>query len=44
MIFIETEPKGAHGPEHGRGVRWNDPAFDIGQPERGPIGNQRDAA
>ncbi len=34
----------AYSPEHGRGVRWNDPAFGIDWPERKPIINQRDAA
>ena len=33
----------AFSPEHGRGVRWNDPAFEIDWPEREPIINQRDA-
>ena len=34
----------AYSPEHGRGVRWNDPAFGIDWPNPKPIINQRDAA
>jgi dTDP-4-dehydrorhamnose 3,5-epimerase len=34
----------AYSPDHGRGVRWNDPAFGIDWPEPDPIINQRDMA
>lgn len=33
----------AHKPENGRGLRWNDAAFEIDWPEHEPIINQRDA-
>lgn len=31
-----------YSPEHGRGVRWNDPAFGIDWPLPDPIMNERD--
>jgi dTDP-4-dehydrorhamnose 3,5-epimerase len=33
----------AYSPGHGRGLRWNDPAFAIDWPDPDPIINQRDA-
>lgn len=33
----------AYSPEHGCGVRWNDPAFGIDWPEGRPILDRRDA-
>ncbi len=33
----------AYSPGHGRGVRWNDPAFGIQWPDSKPIINERDA-
>lgn len=33
----------AYSPGHGRGVRWNDPAFAIDWPDSDPILNERDA-
>jgi dTDP-4-dehydrorhamnose 3,5-epimerase len=33
-----------YAPEHGRGIRWNDPAFGIRWPEPSPILSPRDAA
>jgi dTDP-4-dehydrorhamnose 3,5-epimerase len=33
----------AHSPAHARGVRWNDPAFDIKWPLQPQVIAQRDA-
>jgi len=33
-----------YDPQFERGVRWNDPAFGIAWPDRGPILNTRDAS
>ena len=33
-----------YAPDHGRGVRWNDPAFGIPWPVAEPIMNERDAS
>ena len=32
-----------YSPEHARGVRWNDPAFDIDWPQLNPIMSERDS-
>ena len=40
VLYLMTE---FHSPEHARGVRWNDPAFDIEWPIADPIVSDGDA-
>jgi len=39
-VFYQTSAY--YAPEHGRGVRWNDPAFNISWPGTDPIMIKRD--
>ncbi|HEY2961174.1 MAG TPA: dTDP-4-dehydrorhamnose 3,5-epimerase [Pyrinomonadaceae bacterium] len=39
-VFYQTSAY--YAPEHGRGVRWNDPAFNISWPRNDPIMIERD--
>ena len=39
-VFYQTSAY--YAPEHGRGVRWNDPAFNISWPGNEPILIERD--
>ncbi len=41
--LVQYGLNGTYSPEHARGARWNDPAFDITWPGEPAVINERDA-